>query len=55
MAFTAQQLAERMPDARELLSDEPEMESTQHYQQLALLVSHGWLIPANNHRSFVPS
>jgi Uma2 family endonuclease len=40
MAFTAQQLAERMPDARELLSDEPEMESTQHYQQLALLVSH---------------
>lgn len=40
MAFTAQQFAERMPDARELLSDEPEMESTQHYQQLALLVSH---------------
>ena len=40
MAFTAQQLAERMPDARELLSDEPEMESTQHYQQLAMLVSH---------------
>ncbi len=40
MMITAQQLAERMPDARELLSDEPEMESTQHYQQLALLVSH---------------
>lgn len=40
MAFTAQQLAEQMPDFRELLSDEPEMESTQHYQQLALLVSH---------------
>ncbi len=40
MAFTAQQFAEWMPDARELLSDEPEMESTQHYQQLALLVSH---------------
>ncbi|MBZ4195004.1 MAG: Uma2 family endonuclease [Candidatus Contendobacter sp.] len=40
MMVTAQQLAERMPDARELLSDEPEMESTQHYQQLALLVSH---------------
>ena len=37
---TAQQLAERMPDTRELLSDEPQMESTQHYQQLALLVSH---------------
>jgi len=40
MMITAQQLAELMPDARELLSDEPEMESTQHYQQLALLVSH---------------
>jgi Uma2 family endonuclease len=40
MAFTAEQLAERMPDFRQLLSDEPEMESTQHYQQLALLVSH---------------
>ena len=40
MAVTAQQLAERMPDARELLSDEPQMESQQHYQQLALLVSH---------------
>jgi Uma2 family endonuclease len=32
-------MAELMPDARQLLSDEPEMESTQHYQQLALLVS----------------
>ena len=40
MIVTAQQLAEQMPDARELLSDEPEMESTQHYRQLALLVSH---------------
>jgi Uma2 family endonuclease len=39
MAITAQQLAEQMPDGRELLSDEPEMESTWHYQQLALLVS----------------
>ncbi len=38
MFFTAQQLAERMPDARGLLSDEPEMESSLHYQQLALLV-----------------
>jgi Uma2 family endonuclease len=37
---TAQQLAGLMPDTRELLSDEPQMESTQHYQQLALLVSH---------------
>lgn len=40
MAIMAQQLAEQMPDARELLSDEPQMESQQHYQQLALLVSH---------------
>ncbi len=40
MMMTAQQLAGLMPDTRELLSDEPETESTQHYQQLALLVSH---------------
>jgi Uma2 family endonuclease len=39
MALTAQQLAEQMPDGRQLLSDEPEMESSIHYQQLALLVS----------------
>ena len=39
MSLTAQQLAEQMPDARALLSDEPEMESSLHYQQLALLVS----------------
>jgi Uma2 family endonuclease len=39
MTPTAQQFAELMPDARQLLSDEPEMESTLHYQQLALLVS----------------
>jgi Uma2 family endonuclease len=39
MSFTAQQLAEQMPDGRQLMSDEPEMESTLHYQQLALLVS----------------
>lgn len=39
MYLTAQQWAERIPDARELLSDEPQMETTQHYQQLALLVS----------------
>jgi Uma2 family endonuclease len=39
MYVTAPQMAELMPDARQLLSDEPEMESTQHYQQLALLVS----------------
>ena len=39
MASTAEDFAARMPDGRELLSDEPEMESTRHYQQLALLVS----------------
>jgi Uma2 family endonuclease len=39
MYVTAPQMADLMPDARQLLSDEPEMESTQHYQQLALLVS----------------
>ena len=39
MYVTALQMADLMPDARQLLSDEPEMESTQHYQQLALLVS----------------
>lgn len=45
MLATAETLAARMPDARELLSDEPEMESSLHYQQLALLVSsleHHW-------------
>jgi Uma2 family endonuclease len=35
----AQQLADAMPDASWILSDEPEMESTLHYTQLALLVS----------------
>ena len=40
MTVTTQQLAEQMPDTRELLSDEPQMETKQHYQQLALLVSH---------------
>jgi len=39
MYLTAQQWAEQIPDVRELLSDEPQMETTQHYQQLALLVS----------------
>ncbi len=39
MALTAQQMAKQMPDARQLLSDEPEVESSVHYQQLALLVS----------------
>jgi len=39
MTLTAQQLAELMPDARQLESDEPEMESSLHYAQLALLVA----------------
>ncbi|MEK7829634.1 MAG: Uma2 family endonuclease, partial [Acidobacteriota bacterium] len=34
----AQKLAEAMPDASWLESDEPEMESSLHYEQLALLV-----------------
>jgi Uma2 family endonuclease len=38
MTWSAKQLAEQMPDARQLLSDEPEMESTRHWQQLSLLV-----------------
>ncbi len=36
---TAEKMAELMPDATRLLSDEPEMESSLHYAQLALLVS----------------
>lgn len=39
MASTAEDFAARLPDAGQLLSDEPEMESSWHYQQLALLVS----------------
>jgi Uma2 family endonuclease len=39
MAITAQQLADLMPDATEVESNEPEMESSLHYAQLALLVS----------------
>jgi Uma2 family endonuclease len=38
MVFTAQQLEAMMPDATQLLSDEPEIESSLHYTQLALLV-----------------
>jgi Uma2 family endonuclease len=37
--LTAQQVYNLMPDASELMSDEPEMESSLHYEQLALLVS----------------
>ncbi|NEQ37789.1 MAG: Uma2 family endonuclease [Okeania sp. SIO3I5] len=38
MVLTAQQLEAIMPDATQLESDEPEMESSQHYTQLMLLV-----------------
>jgi Uma2 family endonuclease len=38
-AITAQELELQMPDARKLLSDEPEMESSLHYMQLLLLVT----------------
>ena len=53
MALTAQQFEAQMPDAQLLLSDEPEMESSLHYAQLALLVSClEWLwrdLPDSNH------
>jgi len=39
MYETALQFSEKMPDARVLMSDEPEMESSLHYAQLLLLVS----------------
>lgn len=39
MSLTAQQLADLMPDATQVESCEPEMESSLHYAQLALLVS----------------
>ena len=39
MSLTAQQLADLMPDATQLESNEPEMESSLHYIQLALLVA----------------
>ncbi|NJL85799.1 MAG: Uma2 family endonuclease [Leptolyngbyaceae cyanobacterium SM1_1_3] len=39
MVMTAQQLADLMPDATQLDSNEPEMESSLHYTQLALLVA----------------
>jgi Uma2 family endonuclease len=38
-AITARELEMQMPDARKLLSDEPEMESSLHYMQLLLLVT----------------
>jgi Uma2 family endonuclease len=39
MVFTAKELAKIMPDASKIESDEPEMESSLHYVQLALLVA----------------
>jgi Uma2 family endonuclease len=39
MVLTAAQLAELMPDATQLESDEPEMESSLYYMQLVLLVT----------------
>jgi Uma2 family endonuclease len=39
MSLTEQQLADLMPDATQVESNEPEMESSLHYAQLALLVS----------------
>ncbi|NJL40102.1 MAG: Uma2 family endonuclease [Leptolyngbyaceae cyanobacterium SM1_4_3] len=39
MALTAPELADLMPDATQLESVEPEMESSLHYAQLALLVA----------------
>jgi Uma2 family endonuclease len=39
MYQTALQFSEKMPDARVLMSDEPEMESSLHYLQLLLLVT----------------
>lgn len=39
MVLTAEQLADLMPDATQLDSVEPEMESSLHYAQLALLVA----------------
>jgi Uma2 family endonuclease len=38
-AITARELELQMPDAKKLLSDEPEMESSLHYMQLLLLVT----------------
>lgn len=39
MYLTSEQFAALMPDGSQLLSDEPEMESSVHYAQLALLVA----------------
>ena len=38
-AITARELEMQMPDAKKILSDQPEMESSLHYMQLLLLVT----------------
>lgn len=39
VSVTARELLASMPDASQLESDEPEIESSLHYAQLALLVA----------------
>ncbi|MEA5600747.1 hypothetical protein [Nostoc sp. UHCC 0252] len=39
MFVRAQKLEQQMPDARQLLSDEPEMEISLHYMHLLLVTS----------------
>ncbi|MBD1840526.1 Uma2 family endonuclease [Coleofasciculus sp. FACHB-64] len=53
MYQTAQELEAKMPDATKLLSDEPEMESSLHYKQLALLVSCLEWFWRNRHDFFI--
>ncbi len=38
-SFTGAEFAEQMPNARLILSDEPQLESPEHYEQLALLTT----------------
>ncbi len=43
-SFTGVEFAKQMPNARLILSDEPQMESPEHYEQLALLTtSLNWI------------
>jgi Uma2 family endonuclease len=53
MFTSAQEFEQLMPDGRQLLSDEPEMESSLHYAQLALLVSCLELLWQNRQDFFV--
>ena len=59
MVMSARELADLMPNATYLESDEPEMESSLHYAQLALLVAclewlwrDGGASPGENHDDF---